>query len=97
MKSEIEIMKKIKNLQNPNRNIVLLKDSFLERHRPRFCIAMECCDGGELFDRIVEKKAFSEADAARIMRKLSAAVAFLHDHDIVHRDLKVRLISFVCI
>ena len=32
---------------------------------------MERCEGGELFDRIVAKGSFSEAEAATVMRQLS--------------------------
>lgn len=45
--------------------------------------------GGELFDRIVEREQFSEAQAACVMRQLFDAISFLHELGIVHRDLKV--------
>ena len=65
-------------------------------------IVMELCRGGELFDEIVRrarssKKAgtaapacFDEATAVSIIRSLLEAVAYLHERDIVHRDIKVR-------
>jgi len=49
---------------------------------------MEFCDGGELFDRIVKAKRFTEQHAADIMRQMISAVKHLHEHGIVHRDLK---------
>mmetsp|Transcript_37334 Transcript_37334/g.79325 ORF Transcript_37334/g.79325 Transcript_37334/m.79325 type:complete len:550 (-) Transcript_37334:58-1707(-) len=52
-------------------------------------LVMECMEGGELFDRVKEKKRFSEGDAARSIRQMLLAVNYLHSHGIVHRDLKL--------
>ena len=82
-------MEKLAAVKDRSPNIVYLHDSFIEKKRPRVCIAMDYCDGGELFDRIVQRKTFSEDDAARVLLKLAGALCFLHDHKIVHRDLKV--------
>ena len=53
-----------------------------------FHIVSELCTGGELFDRIIRQKSFTEEVAANYMRQLLSAVAYCHDHNIVHRDLK---------
>jgi len=52
-------------------------------------MVMECCEGGELFDRISEKKRFSERDAADAMWQMLLAINYIHTHGIVHRDLKL--------
>lgn len=43
-----------------------------------------------MFDRLIEQGAYSEADAARLVREVGSALAFLHGIGIVHGDL-VRL------
>lgn len=45
--------------------------------------------GGELFDRIVEKGSYTEKDAADLIKQVLAAVEYMHDQGVVHRDLKV--------
>ena len=50
---------------------------------------------GELFDRLVEKGNFYEEEAAFIDKRLLSAVEYLHENNIVHRDIKVSIcISF---
>jgi len=51
-------------------------------------VVMECMEGGELFDRISIKDAFTEKEAALIMKEICLAVKHLHDMNIAHRDLK---------
>jgi serine/threonine protein kinase len=45
--------------------------------------------GGELFDAIVSKGFYSEADAAKIVKQILEAIAYTHSLGIAHRDLKV--------
>jgi len=54
---------------------------------------MECCHGGDLFEIVsshysTHKQGLPETTAAQIMRQVLVAVAFLHKHGIVHRDVK---------
>lgn len=60
-------------------------------------VVMECMDGGELFDRMCQRKVFQNDEAAEIIHQMLLAVAYLHDLDIVHRDLKPENFLFDCI
>uniref|UniRef100_A0A0N5AVM8 Ribosomal protein S6 kinase n=1 Tax=Syphacia muris TaxID=451379 RepID=A0A0N5AVM8_9BILA len=57
-------------------------------------LVMELLEGGELLSRIRKMETFTEAKAAKIMKQLVSAVAFLHFKNIVHRDLKPENILF---
>ena len=49
---------------------------------------MECVSGGELFDRIVEKSYYNEAEARAVCKILLEAIGYCHEHHVAHRDLK---------
>jgi len=68
-------------------NVVRLFDSF-EDDRSIYLV-MELCEGGELFDRIVEAGRLTERQAAVLLRQMLRAVHYLHgEHHVAHRDLK---------
>jgi len=67
-------------------NVVKLKDIF--ETEKAFFIVMEIINGGELFDRIVELKNYTEKEASKIIVQILSAVGHLHSKNIVHRDLK---------
>ncbi len=53
-----------------------------------YYMVTEYVDGGELFDEIQRRKAFSEEMAADITSQLLSSVVYCHERKIVHRDLK---------
>ena len=53
-----------------------------------YYIITEILEGGELFDRIVDVKSFSENKAAHILMQVLRAINYMHKQNITHRDLK---------
>jgi calcium/calmodulin-dependent protein kinase I len=51
-------------------------------------LVLELCEGGELFDRIQQKKFYPEQEAKVLIKNLLEAVGFIHSKGIMHRDLK---------
>lgn len=58
-------------------------------------LVMELCQGGDLFDRLVKKKTFSEGQAALLMKSLLETLELFHSLGVMHRDLKPENILFV--
>lgn len=59
-------------------------------------LVTDLCEGGELFDKIVEESSnqdnssacFSEDEAAKVMCQVLTAVSYMHRQGVAHRDLK---------
>jgi serine/threonine protein kinase len=82
--SEIRIF-----LQVSHRNIVQLLEVYESEADQAVLLVMELCTGKELFERLAERKYYSEFDAARVTRQMLDAVSYLHSQNICHRDLKL--------
>ena len=80
IKDEINILK---NLEHPD--IVRIIESF--NTRESYVLVTEYCEGGELYDQV--KNQLSETQIAVIFKQLLSGLAYLHSHNIVHRDLKL--------
>lgn len=53
-----------------------------------YFLVMEVMDGGELFDRIIERQHYSEADARDAVKTMCAALLHCHKSGVVHLDMK---------
>ncbi|RLN98171.1 hypothetical protein BBJ28_00018027 [Nothophytophthora sp. Chile5] len=74
----------LKQMNHPN--IMILHDFFVEEKF--YYLVTEFMEGGELFDRIVEKSYYNEREARDLVKLLLEAIKYCHDANIVHRDLK---------
>lgn len=58
-----------------------------DAQRPRIYLVMELIDGPDLRDRLGQGS-LSSADVAQIGYDLAMALGYVHDHGVVHRDVK---------
>ncbi|XP_015283500.1 PREDICTED: ribosomal protein S6 kinase alpha-2 [Gekko japonicus] len=79
---EIEIL--LRYGQHPN--IITLKDVYDDGKY--IYLVMELMRGGELLDRILRQKCFSEQEASDVLFTITKTVDYLHSQGVVHRDLK---------
>ncbi|CAE7419460.1 mlkA [Symbiodinium sp. CCMP2592] len=90
IEEEIAIMKAI----NQHASIIRLID--MDESTPNTIrLVLELCEGGELYDRIQQKRFYSEADTKLLVKNLLEAVEFIHSKGIMHRDLKPENILLV--
>ncbi|XP_066953718.1 ribosomal protein S6 kinase alpha-2 isoform X2 [Macrobrachium rosenbergii] len=67
-------------------NIISLRDVYEDDSH--VYLVMELMKGGELLDKILRQKFFSEREASAVLLTLTQAVQYLHQNGVVHRDLK---------
>ncbi|XP_076766212.1 calcium/calmodulin-dependent protein kinase II isoform X22 [Xylocopa sonorina] len=73
-----------RKLQHPN--IVRLHDSIQEENY--HYLVFDLVTGGELFEDIVAREFYSEADASHCIQQILESVQHCHQNGVVHRDLK---------
>ncbi|KAJ1739252.1 Calcium/calmodulin-dependent protein kinase type I [Coemansia sp. RSA 1821] len=81
--NEISVMKR---LSRRHPNILSLVDHFNTLNNTY--LITELCTGGELYNYISRRKYLGEMEAAYIVKQIVCGVKFLHEHNIMHRDLK---------
>ena len=87
LQEEARIMNEVAILQSLNHpNVLRLHDFFEES--PSFFLVMELMEGGDVFERIVQKTQYTEIDARDMARSLLAGVGYMHSRSVAHRDLK---------
>jgi serine/threonine protein kinase len=67
-------------------NICGIRENFDEGDH--FYLVLDLVSGGEMFEFLCQNGPYSEADAARLVREVASALAFLHGIGCVHGDLK---------
>lgn len=82
VRREIQIMHHLAG----HKNIVTIKGAFED---PLYVhIVMELCNGGELFDRIIQRGQYTERKAAELTKIIVGVVEACHSLGVMHRDLK---------
>lgn len=67
--------------------LIALKYAF--RDGERLCFVMEYAGGGELFYHLSQERKFSEEKTKFYGAEIVSALGYLHDHQIIYRDLKL--------
>ena len=83
----IRIQREIKilsMLDHPN----IIKTYKISETPKKYYIIMEYCEGGELFDYIVEKERLDENESSIFFYQLINALDYIHSKGVAHRDLK---------
>lgn len=83
LKNEISILQ---TLNHPN----IVKAYEVYESKVNMYIVMEYCSGGDLYTRIP----YTEKQSASIAGKLLSAIAYMHEHNVSHRDIKFENIMF---
>lgn len=91
IKNEIFVMNTLNNA-GKHPNILRLIESFESEENSY--LVLEYCDGGEIFDKIIEYTYLSEDLARHVFLQLLDAVSFMHENNIVHRDIKPENLLF---
>ena len=86
-KTEVSIMKELKH-----NNIIRLIN--LQQTTNHYYIIMEYCNGGSLLKCLKKymsafKKPFSQEYVQHLMRQIVNGLTYIHDHNIIHRDIKL--------
>lgn len=77
LRNEIDILK---GLDHPN----IIKAYEVFENKRQIYMVLELCDGGDLYER----GPYSEEQTRTITKQLLSAIKYMHDHGVVHRDLK---------
>ena len=83
-KSILHELKILNSIDHPN----ILRCYAIYEDDLQYYIVTEFCEGGNLFQKILELKAFTENEAAEVVRQMLSALSFCHSKGILHRDLR---------
>lgn len=68
-------------------HVVRLSDVYEDKNHLN--LVMECMTGGELLQRVLKLKHYTEKSACEASRQMLLSINYLHAHQVVHRDIKL--------
>lgn len=81
LEREVKILKSV-----DNSHVIVTLDVFEDSKQ--VALVSEYMEGGELFDRIIQDKSFTEDKAREVTKQILEGIQHLHSLQIVHRDVK---------
>ena len=86
-KQSNQVLNEVKILQSVSHPCVINLEDVIDTSEYLF-IVLELAEGGELFDKIIEKTKMNESEAKEYFFQIASAIQYLHSKRICHRDLK---------
>ncbi|RAQ58986.1 hypothetical protein COH20_006750 [Aspergillus flavus] len=83
---EIDLLHNLRKYRHPN--ILNIIDVFVDFESNSIHLVTSLASEGDLFNIIVSKEKFTQAETRTIFNQLLSAIQFLHEHGWVHRDIK---------
>ena len=88
--NEIQVLKKVQN----HPNIIKFNESF--DSPDHVYLSFELCSGGNLQDFVSSNRlTFIDEDVKTIIKKLSSCIEYIHNQNVIHRDIKAENIMIV--
>jgi len=86
-KEASQVLNEVKILQSVSHPCVINLEDVIDTQDFLF-IVLELAEGGELFDKIIERTKMNEVEAKLHFFQIASAIKYLHSKNICHRDLK---------
>lgn len=86
-------LKMMRRLESPH--VVRFEGAYEDSGRQKQFICMEYLAGKTLLQSISERKSYTEGVASRVAKQMLQAVKYLHDKQIIHRDIRLENFMFL--
>ena len=85
MEQQLAEPEMLSRLQHPN--IVRLREYFI--HRDQLIMVLDYISGGDLKGALESGRVFTQDEVRKLIHSMASALAFAHERNIVHRDIKM--------